>query len=152
MGKHIFELAMFSECADIMGLPTDEWVVRELLPLESTFTAFDDFPVNKERRYFIQSGKVVCHHPYWPEYAIEGHKPSVENWRELLQELNNETPEEVYNLTGLASEISVEFGNEAWSVDFACDKNGLWWCIDMAAACTSFHWDGCPNQNKDWSN
>jgi len=32
-----------------------------------------------------------------------------------------------------------------WSVDFARDRSGKWWLIDMALMAASWHWPGCPN-------
>jgi hypothetical protein len=88
----IYELVEFSEIADFIGLPYGTWAVREFLNLESSFTAFPGrMPVNMERRYFIEDGHVLCHHPYWPAYSIEDQRPSAPNWRDLLGKLNLES-------------------------------------------------------------
>jgi len=57
LGQHIFNLVEWSEMVDVFGLPTKVWAVRKLLPLLSSFTAFDGFPVNVERRYFIEGAR-----------------------------------------------------------------------------------------------
>ena len=64
--KHLWEVIEFNLCADIMGLPFKALVIREYIPMDSRVTAFiGSMPVNPERRYFIDKGKVLCHHPYW---------------------------------------------------------------------------------------
>ncbi len=159
--SHVAALVEWSELVDFFGLPTDVWAVRRFLDLESSFTAFRDFPVNKERRYFIRDGKVVCQHPYWPEAAIaegvEGgggrslvpKRPVLRpgtpaDWRERLATLNHQTPEEVAHLTALSEQVARHFEG-AWSLDWACDRQGQWWAIDMAQAAQSFHWPECPH-------
>ena len=46
------------------------------------------------------------------------------------------------HLTELAERVSKEFEG-AWSLDFAMDKSGVWWAIDMAPAERSYHWPDC---------
>lgn len=143
MGSHVANLVEWSAMVDIIGLPTRVWAVRRLLPLRSTFTAFHGFPVNRERRYFIEGGRVLCHHSYWPVEALQQGRPSVPGWLDLLTDLNAETPAEVATLTGRAEWVSANFDG-AWSLDFAQDTTGQWWAIDMAPAERSYHWPNCP--------
>jgi ATP-grasp domain, R2K clade family 3 len=145
VSQHIYNLVEFSECADIFGIPHETWVVREFLNLETSFTAFRGFPVNQERRYFIAGGKVICSHPYWPEFSIEGHKPSRPDWKKLLEQINHQSAEEIAELTGMSEKISLAFDG-AWSLDWARTVDGKWYAIDMAEAHRSFHWPGCPNE------
>jgi hypothetical protein len=98
-------------------------------------------PVNPERRYFINDGKVLCHHPYWIQAAIT--KPSIENWQEVLAEINTETTEEVQLLSGYAELIAKELPG-FWSIDFCKAKNGQWYLIDMATGEHSWHPEDCP--------
>lgn len=137
---HIFEVVLFNLCADIMGLPFEALVFREYIPMDSKFTAFDgDMPVNPERRYFINNGKVLCHHNYWIEEAIERSKePSVKNWRELSQLMSIETDREVELLTKY-SEMVGEWMKGYWSIDFCRAKDGRWILIDMASGFDSWH-------------
>jgi len=117
-------------------------VFREYLHLESTFRAFDGMPVAKERRYFINDGKVICHHPYWIKDAIEAdyHTNKPDNWRELLAELNIETDTEIKLLTSIANKVSKVCAGY-WSVDFAKGLNDFWYLIDMAEGEKSWHPD-----------
>lgn len=126
----------------MIDMPIDMWVVREWLELESSFTAFDGLPINRERRYFIQGGRVLCHHPYWPDMSIE--RPSVEEWQPLLATLNEESAEEIAELKQLSELVSGAFGDTAYSLDWARTKDGKWYAIDMALADVSFHWPDCP--------
>lgn len=144
LGHHIAELTDFSACADFMGLATDVWVVRQLLDLQTAFTAFGGFPVNRERRYFIEGGKVRCHHPYWPIGAVRQGTPEDADWEEKLAMLNHESPAEAEELTALAEHISRGFEG-SWSLDFAADRASNWWAIDMALAEASFHMPSCQN-------
>src|SRR5574343_556102 len=68
--SHVISLLGWHECAGIMGLWWDALVFREIIPLESRFTAFHGMPVSRERRVFVRDGIVECIHPYWPEDAI----------------------------------------------------------------------------------
>jgi hypothetical protein len=139
----------FCECADMMGLPYDVWAVREFLDLETSFTAFyGDMPINKERRYFIENGKVICHHPYWPDEAFNSYydrrkKDEPTDWKNKLDILNYESPEEIEYLSKLSCRISESF-EDKWSLDWAMTKSGEWYAIDMALAKRSYHWPDCP--------
>ena len=146
--RHVCALVEWSATVDFMGLPMNVWVVREMLSLRTAFTAFHGFPVNKERRYFIRDGHVVCHHSYWPEDSIEFYgadKP--ENWRQRLAKLNRELPKEVEELSALAKRVAAHFDGY-WSLDFAQTVDGTWYAIDMAEGDRSFHWPGCENANR----
>lgn len=146
MGQHMFNLVEWSACVDLVGLPTRVWAVRKFLHLDSDFIAFDGFPVNRERRYFIADGRVRCSHPYWPEGAVAqsyGIDVEVPDWREKLAALNEETPDEIAHLTRLSEQVAAHFDG-AWSLDWAMDVEGKWWAIDMAPAGMSFHWPACP--------
>ena len=64
LSRHVTEIVEFSECADLLGLPWDTWVVRELLPTESAFVAFHGrMPIVPEFRVFAKDGKLICCHP-----------------------------------------------------------------------------------------
>lgn len=125
----------------ILGLPFKAIVLREFIPLNSSFTAFfGDLPISKERRYFINEGKIQCHHPYWPIKSIEN--PSVKNWKKLLMELNQESKEEIQLLSKYALMVTNIFKGY-WSIDFAETKEGKWILIDMAKGENSFHHLNC---------
>jgi hypothetical protein len=144
---HVFNLIEWSECVDFFGLPYQTWVMREFLQLRSNFIAFDDMPINRERRYFIKDGAVICSHPYWPKFAIEGHTADP-LWEEKLDGLNTSSTSETLTLHKLATTVAQAFKG-GWSLDFAQDMQGNWWAIDMAPAFRSFHWPGCPSANSE---
>jgi hypothetical protein len=145
--EHILEVVEFNLCTDIMGLDFKAFAVREFIPMDSRFTAFyGDMPVNPERRYFIKDGKLVCHHPYWIAEAIEESKePSLTNWREVVKEINTETPEEIELLTKYSLMVGKAISEGSWSVDFCKAKDGRWILIDMALAERSWHPEDCPH-------
>jgi hypothetical protein len=137
---HVFCVVEENAMAD---LDCTALVFRGLLTLESTFTAFDGLPIAKERRYFVHDGQVVCHHPYWPEDAIEkgwSMVPLPADWRQQLAVLNIETAEETCELTTLARKVQLP---GAWSIDFAFAGDSGWVLLDMAMAQRSWH-PGCP--------
>jgi hypothetical protein len=137
-GLHITNLIDETLCCGIFGeLDPHALVFREFLPLYSTFKAFSDMPVAKERRYFIKDGHVVCHHPYWIPEAIEGHCEEPD-WQDKLRELNEESSDEIIRLTLYAHNIA-SILKGYWSVDFAYSTNGSWYLIDMAEGDKSWH-------------
>jgi len=148
---HVYSIIETNEMAWGAFKPT-AFAVRKMIPTVPAFYAFwGKMPVTKERRYFIKDGKVVCHHPYWPELSIEqptpigGFTPRTDNWWvPLLALLNEEPEEEVRFLTQLAEMIGTVISG-SWSVDFLQADDGSWFCIDMAVAEESFHWPWCPN-------
>lgn len=145
--EHIFRLVEESEMADMMGFPTDRWIVREMLPTRPAFTAFrGDMPIVKERRYFVDGGTILCHHPYWPPSVFEEEytRPSVADWRPCLDEMNYESDDEVALLSRLSSKVGVTIGG-SWSIDWLwSESKGKWFLTDMAEAEGSYHWPGCP--------
>ena len=137
--SHLGQVLEFNEIAHIMGLPYEAVILREYIPLQSSFEAFHGrLPIAKERRYFVRDGEVICHHPYWIKDAIEGHSPSEGNWEELLSELNKEGVDEIDLLSEYAKGVSKAIEGY-WSVDFACGRTGKWYLIDMAEGELSWH-------------
>lgn len=144
MPENIVELMISSSMQGFMSYEDNALIVREFINLETSFKAFSgDFPVNKERRYFIKDGKVLCHHPYWYPSAVEGNT-TQENWRELVGKLNYEDKEEIDILTEYA-ELVGHVVKGYWSVDFAKGVDGNWYLIDMAEGEKSFHWLECEH-------
>jgi len=141
--QHVIKLVESSAVADMCGFPADCWAVRQLLKTEPVFFAFHgDMPITKERRYFVEDGKVICHHPYWPCEAFNNSKVSKDNWVKCLNEMNYEDCSEVDLLTVLSEDIGKAIGG-SWSIDWLF-SNGYWYMIDMAEANKSYHWSGCP--------
>lgn len=146
MAAHVAALIEWSACVDFVGLPTDTWVVREWLHLQTSFRAFSGrMPINKERRYFFDERGIVCHHPYWPPAAVADGDPERPDWREALDALNRETLSERTILGVLTGKLSKPFDG-AWCMDWAQDNRGRWYVIDMALAKDAFHWKGCPER------
>ena len=145
--RHVGVLVEFSAMADFMGLTHRTWAVREFLHLESAFTAFNGFPVNREQRFFIDGGHVCCHHPYWPPGSIRN--PSLPDWESRLVALNLITPAETAMLCDLSCQVSKYFP-DAMSLDWAKTIDGKWIAIDMALAERSFHWPDCTVGWRRW--
>jgi hypothetical protein len=160
---HLGAIIEWSELADIMGLPTDVWAVREMLDVPSSFRAFrGGMPISRERRYFVVDGSVVGHHPYWPHEAFTqddegglfgeagpGGEGLPSDWRALLDALNAETPEEVAELTSLTETVGRAVPG-AWSVDWLWagrrgNPDRRWFLTDMAWAERSFVWWDHPS-------
>lgn len=140
--QHVVSVIDYNGMLDMMGPPFVGLALREYIPLDSTFAAFNGMPVARERRYFAEEGKALCRHGYWIEDAIgtygAPHRPMLPpDWRQRLAALNEEG-EEVEQLTAWASAVS-EHLEGAWSVDFAQAADGRWLLIDMALAAESWH-------------
>jgi hypothetical protein len=155
LAAHVAELVDWSATVDFLGLPTSTWAVRELLDARAPFTAFEGLPIARERRYFFRDGKVQCHHPYFPEGALEEGNPSTPKWRTLLHQLNKEPQTEVALLSRLTAHVARHFEG-AWSLDWLLVPRPApnWYAIDMAEAGRSFHWPECahcpPEQRALW--
>jgi hypothetical protein len=130
---HIVALVEHSALAGIMGLPTQTWVVRELIRTEPQFycLSYGNFPVVREFRVFARDGKVEEIYPYWPEKAVEHGKPDAPNWKHILREISTLEVDEHGRLCALASEATLALGG-FWSIDFLQDENGTWWLTDCA--------------------
>lgn len=142
---NMFEVALENEMgACFLGGPYEAFVFREFLELDTSFIAFyGKMPINKERRYFVRDGEVICHHPYWPRDAFIDHTNDGD-WESKLAALNYESEEEIIMLSAYARTVGVAMEG-CWSVDFAKAKNGKWYLIDMALGHESYHWYGCPH-------
>jgi hypothetical protein len=116
------------------------FLVRQFLDLDASFAAFDGLPISREWRFFADGEKVQCYHPYWPESALEG-RVDDPLWREKLSN-HHSIPDCFDNLCDMAIGAAGSCGGD-WSVDFAMDKAGKWWLIDMAVKKDSWHWPGC---------
>ena len=142
--QHVGGVIEANEMANVVGLDYAGLAFRELLELDSTFTAFDGMPVARERRYFAAAGVVQCRHAYWFEGAIERswwEKPP--DWKERLALLNDESTDPP-ELAEWASRVTRLLPG-AWSVDFACLRDRRHWVlIDMALAHQSWHPEHTP--------
>jgi len=148
LSEHILAVCEANEMWTLIGLNYQAIAVREFLELETAFTAFSgDMPINKEFRFFVRDGQVVCHHFYWPKEVFESHPARTAHdseWKEKLCSLSELPDWEYLLLEDYAKRAGTAVGG-FWSVDFAKGKNGAWYLIDMALGQNSFHWPGCPN-------
>lgn len=133
----------YSMLADFLGLPVRTWAVREFLPLQFTFRAFRGMPIAREFRVFVEDGKVLCLHPYWPKDSIRN--PDCEDWQEKLEVISQVTDDVISEAERIASALKPHFDG-SWSVDICQHQDGRYFVTDMAEADRSFHWAGCPNE------
>lgn len=140
---HVLSIVEFSEC---VWIPWDTWAVRELLSTipYGVCPRYDDFPVCKEFRFFVDDGKVRCWHPYWPKEALVDGEWEVDADNDTaytdLCDLDDET---LTYLKSLAIRAGEACGG-SWSIDFLETEYG-WYLTDMAEAHKSFHWEGCKH-------
>jgi|SRR5712671_6812069 hypothetical protein len=111
--QHVFNLAEFSECVDLIGLPWDTWVVREFLPTTPVGTCprYGGMPICREFRFFVVDGETRCWHCYWPRHALEEGGAAADLDYEAMSSLGAETER---MLTDLANAAGRAVGG-AWS-------------------------------------
>jgi hypothetical protein len=123
--------------------PPQVFLVREFLTLGSSFTAFHGLPIAREWRFFADGERVICAHPYWPLEAFKKQKIEYKGWKTVLVDHHKRLIRFWNALRKMAIKAAGACGGE-WSIDFAMDKAGKWFLIDMATAQDSWHWPGCP--------
>lgn len=135
--SHVIEIVEFSECASLVGLACDIWVVRELLPTKplGICPEYGNMPLCRELRFFVAKGEVQCWHHYWPLESVKQGGADVSLYDELT---STDGYEEAFSL---AHKVAKAIGG-AWSVDVLETERG-WYVTDMAEADKSFHWEGC---------
>lgn len=138
---HVVALVEWSALADIMGLPTDVWVARALIPTAPLFRCrrYGDFPVTREFRLFVRDNHVEHIQPYWPREAVEQGDPDDPDWESKLAFASK--TDDTFALDPLASAACEAVGGGFWSVDFLQDREGRWWLTDMADGDRSFRYD-----------
>lgn len=143
--QQLVNIAEHSVMADPSGNfpPCDFWAVREMIPTTPIFHAFEGMPIVSERRFFVKEGKIICHHPYWPEEAFE--YQDIES--ALIDKVNEFSKEDEKKLKPIVELIGEKIGGY-WSVDMLKDSSGQWWCTDMAVGDDSYHWKGCKNEKS----
>lgn len=147
LGRHVFNLVEFSAICDFMGLPSNVWVVREMISTTPAFHAFRGMPIVREFRVFTKDYNPICLHPYWPSRAIR--QPSVSDWLGRLAVMSELDEWTAGALRVMAVEAATATGHGDWSVDFLEDNDGNWWLTDMAEADRSWHWPGCKFSNTE---
>ena len=138
--QHIIDLVEWSVNADLMGLPYGTWVLRELLPTEPIFHAWEKMPITREFRYFVEDGKIVHRQPYWPPGAFERIPPEYlpGDWRQRLAGINSICSVEEAELSAKTELVGQALGGY-WSVDWL-QSGGQWYLIDMAMGEMSYKW------------
>jgi hypothetical protein len=146
--KNLMEIIVGGSCED---MPIEAIAVREFIPMETGFTAFSrEMPVNPERRYFIRDGKVLCHHPYWIEGAVEKgtlKEKLPKDWKDIAKRMNRESDGEIKLLTGYSEKIAGTVEG-FWSVDYCKARDSRWILIDMAVGEMSWHPEECPKYQR----
>ncbi len=143
--SHVAALIEYSECVDILGLPTDVWVVREMIRTKPLFHAFGGrMPITREFRFFIRDGIVEHVQPYWPANAFVGNlmPDTPADWAERLAKASRLTFDERNELTVLTFGACTALGGGYWSVDWLQDADGKWWLTDMAEGEKSYRYGG----------
>lgn len=139
LSRHVAQLVEYSANCDFMGLPTNVWVVRRMIPTAPLFYAFyGKMPITREFRFFVRDGVVEHIQPYWPPDSIDDKNPTAENWRELLAAASVLGADENH-LRDLAERAGRAIGGY-WSIDFLQAANGGWWLTDCAIGERSFKW------------
>lgn len=130
--RHLYNIVEFSEIADMIGIGSNTWAVREYLPVKTNLRIglWGNMPVTKERRYFIDKGKVVHRQAYWDPEAVRQGKPSNILWEDILRDINRQFDDEVKLLTGLSETVGEVFP-EYWSIDWLY-VGQEWYLTDMA--------------------
>ena len=147
LGRHVANLVEFSEMADFVGLPTNVWAVREMLPTIPQMTAFNGMPICREFRCFVRNGEVICWHPYWPGDALlDGMPNPPADFEQRYANLCYLPATDEPLLRDLASRAGAAVGGD-WSVDILETKRH-WFITDMAVAQQSFHWPDCQHAGR----
>ena len=142
--QRVIEAALTDNCLKNLEGSVCGFVFRQWIELDGRFTAFHGHPIAPEVRIFVEArGKetptIDESYFYWPEEAFEGHCDDPE-WRKIRQAMETETmvSSVLLPLQVRAIEATKRIGFGEWSIDFARDKNGDWWLIDMALASDSW--------------
>lgn len=147
---NIPNLVQFSENCGMIGKPVNALVFREYIEMASKFSAFHGLPIGRERRYFARDGVVECHHPYWPEAAMQFYESkSPAQWQRKLCAMNYESIQERSLLATYAEKLGAVLPGY-WSIDFCLSRSGTWHFIDCALGAQSWHpADWCPLRRRD---
>ena len=120
------------------------FMLREFIDLNAPFTAFGGHPIAREWRYFVKGCSVLCRHFLWPQGAILFLSDAPINWKQNLRRLRMSMPRLAPDAISAALSCS---DHDFWSVDFAQDRAGKYWLIDMAKGENSWHPDCAFNPN-----
>lgn len=142
--RHVAALVEWSHSVDMMGLPHNVWVCREMLPTNPLFrcTRYGNMPVVREWRFFIRAGLIECWHPYWPVIALEQGAPDDAGWRAQIAHLSAPPPNEAHALAARAARLFDGY----WSLDLF-EASDSYYVTDMALGEQSYHDMPCERMN-----
>lgn len=159
LASHVGQLVEWSHTVDFLGLPTNTWVVRRLIPTTPLFHAFSGrMPITREFRFFVRDINVEHVQPYWPKGALEGqvhdhgHLNDSPSWRLKLAAAGLLSQGDFHTLRDWTERAGRALGGY-WSVDWIQDVYGGWWLTDMALGDDSFRYDpktGASNQESSF--
>jgi len=126
--------------------PINALIFKQYIQPETKLSAFNNMPIGKERRYFIENKRVLCHHPYWEENSLEFfNKDYPEDWKDILHDLNAEDDSEIETLTRKSELFARLIDDDGYfSIDFMQGIAGNWYVIDCAEGHKSYHNEDCP--------
>lgn len=144
--RHVSALVEWSHTVHVLGLPTDTWAVRELIPTTPLFRCarYGGMPFVPEWRVFVRDNVVEHIQPYWPMEAIEEGRPDDANWRALVETSCSREPfpRLMAGLRDAAGKAVIAVGGGYWSVDFLWSAPWRqWWLTDMAEGDRSFRYE-----------
>lgn len=145
IANHICRIVEYSEICGMFGeLPWEYWAVREYLPIHpfGVCLGYENMPICREFRFFVEDGAVRCFHPYWPLDALELGGAEDVDYEELCA-LSEHDEVLLRELATCASHAVPG----AWSVDILDTERG-WFVTDMAEAHKSFHFPGCEQSHE----
>ena len=151
--SHLETLVEYSMEADFLGgLPTEVWVVRELLKPGVRFhcKAYCGLPASLEIRFFVNDGEITHAQPYWPVGALEEGEAEFAPGLVAIGPKSYDPIRVVWEgWSGLCEKVRIisreferlEGGGDEWSMDLYVDHRGLWFVTDMALGARSFRYD-----------
>lgn len=145
---HIGSLVEWSHAVDMFGLPTNTWVVRQLIPTAPLFYAFwGNMPITREFRLFVRDGIVETWQPYWPPDSLDGEVHNCPDWREVLKQASRLSLAEYNVLEPMTLAAGLALGGY-WAVDWLQAADGSWWLTDMAEGDRSFRWNPATGESN----
>jgi len=123
-------------------------LIRQWVDVAADRTAFGGLPIGKEWRVFADQRGTQCFHTYWPDEALKGHMDDGQPPTEIDP---NDWPRywPRTDVLDAADYAAKAMGQLKWSIDFAEDKAGKIWLLDMATAANSYHWPSCKYSGLD---
>jgi hypothetical protein len=126
----------------MMHIPTGEnlWL-RELLDVDYCYYANQSLV--PEVRVFIRDGEIACYHPRLEGFEKhEQHRNAAEDYIKSGWDSSHHE----HTVKEYAQKVA-ETMRGWWSVDFIRDRQGEWWCTDMALDAVYWredenHWSG----------